>query len=150
MDACEFQYGLFLVDKKFRNILETRNLVAKHVISELYVNIIVSLSSHEQVYVMMQRFQIYFPHLLDDEGRSISRSLASLNIQDKSKTEIFWIILEGLVSQRLSIDIRVPSQNHLIPSAIFHVNVNFQLPGVKRGLKRVSKLAISNKMITRS
>lgn len=150
MDACEFQYGLFLVDKKFRNILETRNLVAKHVISELYVNIIESLSSHEQVYVMMQRFQIYFPHLLDDEGRSISRSLASLNIQDKSKTEIFWIILEGLVSQRLSIDIRVPSQNHFIPSAIFHVNVNFQLPGVKPGSKRVSKLAISNKMITRS
>ena len=74
---------------------------------------------------MMQHFQIYFPHLLDDEGRSISRSLASLNIQDKSKTEIFWIILEGLVSQRLSIDIRVPSQNHFIPSAIFHVNVNF-------------------------
>ena len=44
---------------------------------------------------------------------------------DKSKTRIFWIILERLVSQRFLLDIRVLFQNRFIPRAISYASAIF-------------------------
>ena len=65
---------------------------------------------------------------------------------DRSKTRIFWITLERLVSQRFSLDIRVLFQNRFIPKGISYANTIFFPPGVKRGVKR-GQLPISPNII---
>ena len=54
---------------------------------------------------------------------------------DRSRTRIFWIILEMLVSQQFLIDLRIISQNCFMPRVISNVYVIFQPPGVKKWSK---------------
>ena len=57
------------------------NLIRKNIFACLFsVHNTISLSRHEQVCLMRLRFERYFSHHRADDGRSISRNVASLNI----------------------------------------------------------------------
>ena len=59
--------------------------------------------------------------LFETKAKPIFPMLFSCYI-DMSKTKIFWIVLEGLVSQQFLIEIRILFQNHFIPIVISHAN----------------------------
>ena len=50
---------------------------------------------------------------------------------DRSKIKIFWIILERLVYQRFSVDLRINFQNCFISRVISHDNVILETQEVK-------------------
>ena len=56
-------------------------VIRKNIFACLFsVHNTISLSRHEQVCLMRLRFERYFSHHRADDGRSISRNVASLNI----------------------------------------------------------------------
>ena len=58
---------------------------------------------------------------------SCFNSLSNLinTITGRSKTRIFWIILQGLVFQQLLIDLRVTFQNYFVPREFSYANFIF-------------------------
>ena len=66
-------------NKTFQAIIKELCIRCRKLKISLVLNTI-SLSRHEQVCLMRLRFERYFSHHRADDGRSISRSVASLNI----------------------------------------------------------------------
>ena len=72
-----------LMYKRLYTFLNNNNFIyiRKNIFACLFsVHNTISLSRHEQVCLMRLRFERYFSHHRPDDGRSISRNVASLNI----------------------------------------------------------------------
>ena len=64
-----------------KNMYKMKIIIRKNIFACLFsVHNTISLSRHEQVCLMRLRFERYFSHHQPDDGRSISRNVASLNI----------------------------------------------------------------------
>ena len=76
----KFKVGDHVRVSKYKNIF-AKGCAPKNSFACLFsVRNTISLSRHEQVCLMRLRFERYFSHHRANDGRSISRNVASLNI----------------------------------------------------------------------